>query len=227
MKAGDIHVDMDLFQAIKTRRSIRIFEDRAVPRETLEFMIELATHAPSNCNLQGWRFIIIDDQKLKKQLTEMGGSIIIDKAPQGILILYDHRSTNTEYHDWLQSGAAATQNLLLSAHALGLGACWVCHLPPRRQLRAILGIPAFFSPVSYIIIGYKKKVPVEIPRKFRPQEVIGYNIFPAGTPIEKVNPILLRLKRLLIRIYYYIPRSIRKRFLNDFIDRNFVKKFDN
>ena len=228
MKAAmDAHSEMNLFQAIKTRRSIRIYEDKPVPRETLEQLIELATYAPSNCNVQGWRFIIVDDQALKEQLTDMGASILIHKAPQGILILYDHRSTNTEYQDWLQSGAAATQNLLLAAHALGLGTCWVCHLPPRKHLRALFGIPAFFTPVAYILIGYSKRMPLEIPRKYKSLELIGYNVFPAGAPVERVNAILLVLKRLLIWIYYRIPRSFKKRFLNAYIDRKFVKKFEN
>lgn len=118
MKAAiDSHSEMNLFQAIKTCRSIRIYEDKPVPRETLEQPIELATYAPSNCNVQGLRFIIVDDQELKEQLTDMGASIPIHKASQGISILYDNRSTNTEYQDWLQSGTAATQNLLLAAHA--------------------------------------------------------------------------------------------------------------
>jgi len=225
--AVDALSEMSLFQAIKARRSIRFYEDKPVPREMLEQLIELATYAPSNCNIQGWRFIIIDDQEIKKQLTDMGASVLINKAPQGILVLYDHRSTNSEYQDWLQSGAAATQNLILASHALGLGTCWVCHLPPRRQLRGLLDIPAFFSPVAYILIGYKKKMPLEVPRKYRSREMIGYNIFPAGTPVEKVNPIFLNLKRLLIWIYYRIPRSFKKRFLNDYIDQKFVKKFEN
>jgi hypothetical protein len=94
-------------------------------------------------------------------------------------------------------------------------------------LRALFGIPAFFTPVAYILIGYSKRMPLEIPRKYKPRELIGYNAFPAGAPVEKVNAILLVLKRLLIWIYYRIPRSFKKRFLNVYIDRKFVKKFEN
>lgn len=70
-------------------------------------------------------------------------------------------------------------------------------------------------------------MPLEIPRKYNSQELIGYNAFPAGTPMEKVNIILLVLKRFLIWIYYRIPRSFKKLFLNSFIDQKFVKKFEN
>ena len=123
--------DMDIITAIKTRRSVRKFKKDPVPMDLLKNIIEMATWAPSATNRQGWRFIIIDDSRIKQEIIDNGGAVIINNSPCGILVIYDENTRNFRYRDFIQSGAAAIQNLLLAAHNYGLGACWVCNCQPK------------------------------------------------------------------------------------------------
>ena len=218
---------MDFLNLIKTRRSVRIFQDKEVNRRTIEKIIEMATWAPSACNIQGWRFIVVTDQKKKEEIINLGGSITIKSAPVGILVLYDNRTKNIQYSDDIQSASAAIQNILLSAHYLGLGACWICHLPPKNQLRKLFKIPTSLSPVAYIILGHKKNEPGQMPRKYSPNKLISYNIFSSEIPLEKINSLKILILRILMKIYFLIPIWIRKKWLNQFADKRFVKKFEN
>ncbi len=218
---------MDFFNLLKTRRSVRVFQDKEVNQESIRKIIEMATYAPSACNIQGWRFVIVADQKKKEEIVNLGGSIIIKNAPVGILVLYDNRTKNTEYSDDIQSASAAIQNILLSAHYLGLGACWICHLPPKNQLRKLFQIPNSLSPVAYIILGHKKNEPGQMPRKYNLDQLISYNAFSPDTPLEKINPLKVFILRVLMKTYFLIPKWIRKKWLNKFTNKRFVKKFEN
>jgi nitroreductase len=132
---------MQLEEAIKNRRSIRKFTDKKIEKELLDKIISAGQHAPSHCNTQGWKFIIIDDEKIKNKIFENGGSFVVKDAPYGILTIYNSAlSDNVEYSDYIQSSAAAIENMLLTIHDLGLGGCWVCHLPRKKTLNKILNI---------------------------------------------------------------------------------------
>ena len=217
---------MNFISIIKKRRSIRFFQEKEVDQEIVKKIIESATYAPSACNIRGWRFIIVNSSIKKQEIIDTGGSINIAKAPMGILVLYDNRTKNTEYADNIQSAAAAIQNMLLTIHNLELGACWICHLPSKKQLRKIFKIPTNFSPIAYIAIGYKKNEPLEIPRKYNLDEIIGFNEFSPNINQGEKQPNLL-IKKILTKIFLLIPVFIKKKWLNKYLDKNFVKKFKN
>jgi len=217
---------MELENLIKTRRSIRNFTDQEVDLKLVKKIIELGTHAPSACNIQGWHFIIIKNQKIKNKIVDLGGSIIIKNAPIGILVLYDKRTKNTEYQDYIQSASAAIQNILLSAHAHNLGACWICHLPPKKELRKLFKIKKYLDPIAYIIMGHPKNEVQSVKRKYELEEIISIDKFYRKTPIETSEKYLI-LKKSLYKFYQYTPLWFKKLFLNKFIDKNFVKKFKN
>lgn len=220
---------MDILTVIKNRRSIRIFDDRKVEKEVIEKIIEAGIQAPSSCNIQGWRFIVIDDQETKNKLVENGGAILIKKAPAGILVIYDSRTRNFEYQDYIQSASAAMENIFLAATALGIGCCWLNHLPPKKILKKLFNIPRGYSPIGYLMIGYPhpQKKPLPVPRKYKLEQLISYNTFGKNLAIKKTSAIKLFLTKFLIRIYYLIPLFIKKSFLNKFLDKYFVKKFEN
>lgn len=218
---------MDIIEAIKERRSVRRFKPDPVPGDLIRNIIEMATWAPSACNIQGWRFIVIDDQKIKEKIVDQGGAATIKAAPVGILVVYDHRTRNLEYQDYLQSAAAAIQNLLLAAHNFGLASSWICQLPLKQRLRKILKIPGSFSPMAYVLLGYPERESFEVPRKHPLDSLIGYNVFNTQAPPEEINSLKRFFSLILIKIYYHLPAFFKKRFLNKFIDRNFVKKFKN
>jgi nitroreductase len=218
---------MELSEAIKTRRSIRVFKDQKVDKETVEKIVEAGTNAPSNCNTQGWRFIIVDDQKIKDKIYENGGTVLIKKAPMGILATYDNRTKNLEYKDYIQSAAAAMQNMFLTATSLGIGMCWLNHLPAKRRLRKILNIPRHYSPIGYFIMGYPINNPAPVQRKYTLDKIMSYNSFGENMAVEKISATKLLLQRIFTKVYHWTPLFIKKSFLNKFLDKHFVKKFEN
>lgn len=216
---------MNLEEVIATRRSVRRFSDAPVDEAILKKIINAGRWAPSHCNTQGWKFIIVTDKKVQQKIVDNGGNAVISQAPAGILIIYEQTSENLEYQDWIQSGAAAIQNMLLTAHSLDIGACWICHLPRKRDLKRIMAIGGNYSPVAYVILGHPLKPAAEMPRKENLDEMISYNRFaPAwsGKNIRPASP----AKKILKKIYFYLPASIKK-IVNPLVDKNFVKKFDN
>jgi len=218
---------MDIIDLIKKRRSIRRFKSDPVPEELVKRIIEAATWAPTACNVQGWRFIIVNDPAIKKEVVNRGGAINIEEAPLGILVVYDKRTKNTEYQDHIQSGAACIQNLLLAAANFGLGGCWLCNLPPKRILKKIFKIPHNFIPIAYVILGYPENEAKQVARKYPLDNLISYNFFNPQLPQEKISSKGLFLNRILRKIYYLLPLFLKKKFLNKFVDKKFVKKFEN
>lgn len=214
---------MELEQVIKGRRSIRRFSERPLEPGILEKIIAAGNYAPSYCNSQGWKFIFIDDDKLKEKIFAAGGSYAIKNAPYGLLVLYNTAlSDNPEYRDWLQSGAAAVENMLLTMHDLGLGGCWICHLPNKKTLRKIFNIPKNYSPVAYVIFGYPKESPRPVPRRYAVKEILAANKF--VWPAEKAAT-RIYLKRGLKKIYFILPVWLKKIIMP--LTEKLVKKFDN
>jgi len=215
---------MEVFEAIHSRRSVREFKDIPVLKETIERLIDAANWAPSNCNLQGWRFVVVDSRELRQRMVDYGASPVINSAPCGILVCYDHRSTNVEYDDWLQSASAAVQNILLSAHSLGLGACWICHLPRQGVLKRLFKIPSFFSPVAYLALGYSSDKVKMVERKADISKIYDYNRFPRILPVNPQSRFIF-FKRMAVRCYYALPIFIKRR-INRTIHRLFIKRYE-
>ena len=115
----------DILKIIKGRRSIRKFNIKKVEKDKIRNILTAGRWAPSGLNNQPWRFVLIESQKYKDkiaQLTEYGG--IIKKAPIAILVFLDKNSSYDRDKDIMAIGACV-QNMLLEAHSLGLGSCWL------------------------------------------------------------------------------------------------------
>jgi len=205
---------MDLKQAVYKRRSIRKFKDKPVDKELIKKIIEYGTQAPTACNIQGWRFIIVDRYDLKKWLVDSGGPLFIQNSPIGILVLYDNRTGNLEYKDYIQSAGATIQNMVLAAYSFGLGSCWVCRLPSQATMKKIFKIPKEFDVIAYIAFGYPDFIPKPVLRKYKPEEIISTNAFKG-----KINT--TSIKR---RIYLMTPKPI-KLFYRLCFEGRFFKKF--
>lgn len=156
---------MDVFEAIKSRRSIRAFTEDPVSEEEVEKLIEAARSAPSAGNIQPWEFVVVRDPERKKGLCEAAlDQTFIEEAPVLIVVCanvwrsgqgYGSRGVNLYS---LQDTAAATQNMLLAATALGLATCWVGAFQ-EEQARKILNIPDGVRPVAIIPIGHAAEKP--------------------------------------------------------------------
>lgn len=190
---------MDLKSAIYGRRSVRLFNKKKVEPVKIKKIIEYGTNAPTACNIQGWHFIVIENPEIKKWLVDSGSPLFIEKAQSGILVLYDNRTGNNEYKDYLQSAGATIQNMLLAAHEQGLGACWICRLPSQSTLRKFFKIPKTYDVVAYIAIGYTDKNPLMVKRKHEYKDIVSKDTFKGK--VTKGS-----LKR---SIYLMVPKPIK------------------
>lgn len=211
---------MDFFDVINSRRSVRRFLDQQVSEKDIKKIIEAGTKAPSACNVQGWRFIVINKKDVMKNIVEAGTAAFIIGSPVGILVVYDNRTDNLEYKDHMQSGAACVENMALAATSLGIGSCWVCHLPLKRQLRKILDIPSSFDPIAYLALGYAEKKTMEIKKKAA-DDLISYNKFRFKE--ERISLFRLFFKRAGRIIFYNLPF---RKHLRKSVDKKFERKFD-
>ena len=145
---------MELIDAIKTRRSIRKFKPTKIPAELVDEIIDAGQWAPSACNKQLWKFIVIEKDEIKKELVKKAGSIaLIEKAPIVIATLYQ-KDFSLSKNAFLQSAAAAVQNMLLTAHSKGLGGVWLCAIGNPQKIKAILSVPSSYELISFVALGY-------------------------------------------------------------------------
>lgn len=166
----------DAIENIMTRTSIRDYTDKPVEDEKIEIMLRAAMAAPSAVNKQPWRFIVIKDKSTLKAISENFHSMkMAEKAQLAIVICGDMKATlegdGAEY--WVQDASAASENLLLAAHGLGLGAVWCGVYPVSSRvetLRKMLDIPEDIIPLNVIPIGYPAESP-EPKDKWNPSEI--------------------------------------------------------
>ncbi|UCB59923.1 MAG: nitroreductase family protein [Candidatus Bathyarchaeota archaeon] len=163
---------MDTFQAIKSRRSIRSFNDKAVSDEEIEKLIDAARFAPSAGNLQPWEFIIVKEPKRKRQLSVAAlNQHFIEEAPIVIVVCANETRSGRRYGRrgvtlyCIQDTAAATQNLLLAAYSLGLSTCWIGAFR-EKLVRESLKTPSHVRPVAMIPVGFSSRKPKQ--RRRRP-----------------------------------------------------------
>lgn len=143
---------------ILSRRSIRVFTPGTISDHQIDILLEAAMNAPSAMGRDPWRFVVIRNRETLDRMAEVlpNGSILAT-APVGIVACGDLESAHDHQLSYLlQDCAAAIQNLLLAAHIIGLGACWL-GLHPREQrihfLQECLRLPPSVIPVAGIALG--------------------------------------------------------------------------
>ncbi len=214
---------MDVIEAIKNRRSIRKFEDRPVPDDVIKKIIEAGQWAPSACNRQAWKFIVVDSDEIKAKLMKETTAYFIGKAPLLIFVVYSNRTDNLEYRDNLLSAAMAIQNMQLAAFSLGIGACCVNNLPIKSRLRRMLNIPNSYDPVALLCLGYPQAVPRPLKRKESVDGILCRNRFDFQNEYQAFD-LKLTVKRIVRYVYYRLPAFIKT--LLDPVARKFEKRFD-
>ena len=154
---------MDALEAILSRRSIRRYTDQPVSAEQIDTLLQAAMAAPSANNEQPWHFIIIQDRQILEEITRVHPyAQMLKDAPLGVCVCADRELEKGEpVGYWVQDCSAATENILLAAHALGLGACWLgIHPRPEREksLSKLLNLPDRVAPFCVIAIGQPAEV---------------------------------------------------------------------
>ncbi|MGE5424120.1 MAG: nitroreductase family protein [Syntrophothermus sp.] len=171
----EIFVSDVIFQ----RKSIRSYTDEPVSKQELKHLMKAAMAAPTAKNMQPWSFIGLTDRKLMDQLAEgLPYAKMLFYAPAAIVVCGDlskvFPSSSTEL--WIQDCAAATENILLAATSVGLGAVWTALYPyPDRYslVQNLLHVPPGNVPFSLVPVGHPRDS--EPPKNKYKQENIHWN----------------------------------------------------
>ena len=166
---------------IMTRTSIRSFTDRAVSDDTIEMLLRAGMAAPTAVNKQPWHFVVVTDRAVMDSLGGNGRqSQMWKESPLAIAVCgdMDKALEGLAQAFWVQDCSAATENILLAAHALGLGAVWTgCYPMVERMTNVsqVLNLPDNLVPLCVIVMGYPNEQP-EPKDKWKPENVT-YNMF--------------------------------------------------
>lgn len=148
---------MDALKAIFTRRSIRKYKKGEITEDQIRTMLEAGMSAPSAGNQQPWHFIVIKDREILDKIPEFHPySKMLEEAGAAIVVCGDlEKQIHEDY--WVQDCSAATENILLAAHAVGLGAVWLGVYPREDRVTGVselLEIPVDILPLCIISIGH-------------------------------------------------------------------------
>ena len=177
----------EFFETLYSRRSIRIYKNEAVPRETIDKLLEDATWAPTGSNMQPWEFIVVTDKDFIKEISDSCKRNILKKIkadPDSPWKRYEKSAGNLKQNIFYNAPcliyivaprsaslaifdcSMAAANLMLSARARGLGTCWIgLGATPEREIRKKLDILSDYRIVAPIIVGVPAQEPAAPPRK--------------------------------------------------------------
>ncbi len=148
------------FANIMTRHSVRRYLDMPVTDEQVTALLHAGMAAPSGCNKQPWEFIVVNDEELLSKLADaLPYAKMTAKAPLAIIVCgnMERFIEGPDENLWEQDCSAASENILLAANALGLGAVWTCLYPHDDRIESvkhILNIPDNLVPFNLIPVGY-------------------------------------------------------------------------
>ncbi|MFO8063480.1 MAG: nitroreductase family protein [Spirochaetota bacterium] len=170
---------MELYEAVRTRRSVRRFSETPVAQDVLERVLEAARLAPSAKNLQEWRFVVVREERTRRQLAQAAsGQRFVGDAPVVIACCAEtnHRRMRCGFESFLIDTAIATDHLTLAAAAEGLGTCWIGSFDPER-VRMILGIPEEVEVVELLPLGYPEDGGPTSKRRLPLSEIVRYETY--------------------------------------------------
>jgi nitroreductase len=161
-----------ILKAIKDRRSVSRFKSEDIGQDKIDAIIEAARWAPSFVNSQPWNIIVVKDKDTRQRLRELAVTIAkvgIEESPVTFVVSVDPKKD--PYH-YVEDGSAATQNMALAAHSMGLGSYWVGvydvsgnRASSEDKIKKLLSIPAEHRVISMLPVG----VPTMAVRKDRKQ----------------------------------------------------------
>ncbi|MEM2419998.1 MAG: nitroreductase family protein [Candidatus Bathyarchaeia archaeon] len=144
---------MEVFEAVRARRSIRAYEPTLVPKEKIEKILEAARLAPSAENIQPWHFIVVMDSEKRAKLARKPFAGFLKEAPVVIVGCGDQKASPSWF---MVDVAIAMQNMVLTATSEGLGTCWVGSFD-ENEVREMLKIPENYRVVALLALGYPRK----------------------------------------------------------------------
>lgn len=163
----------EVIKAIKERRSVKSYKPDAIPTELLDAVLEAGTYAPTGRNMQSPIIVAVTDKATRDRLSKLNAEVMgMDGDPfygaPAVLVVLADRSRSTYLYD----GSLVMENLMLAAHSLGLGSCWIHRAKEvfdsdeGKEILASLGIEGDYEGIGNCIIGYTDTTPAERkPRK--------------------------------------------------------------
>lgn len=174
-----VNAEQAVLDNIVTRTSIRDYEARPVEKEKIEKMLRAAMAAPTAMNKQPWHFVVVDQRNVLDALAGANPyAKMLKKAPLAIVVCgnTDKMIEGGGRDFWIQDASAATENLLLAAHAMGLGAVWTGAYPSEERcisISKVLSLSDNLIPLNMIVVGYPAEQP-QPKQKFK-EENMSYN----------------------------------------------------
>ena len=153
----------ETIETIMTRKSIRRFTDRKINEEDSRTILKTGMSGPSACNCRPWSFIVVDDRETLDRMAAAKGqySCPINSCALAVLACGDLElalPNNPEY--WIIDGSIAIENMILAAHSLGIGSCWIGIWPGKQKVEAqakLFGLPDDKIPHSIVVFGYPEE----------------------------------------------------------------------
>lgn len=177
---------MDALDAIMTRRSIRKYTDQPIDDATLRQILAAGMSGPTATNARDWHFLVIRDRETLNQMADANGRAAtpLREAAVGILICGDLERAFPRARDyWVIDGAIAGQNMILAAHALGIGSVWLGTWPQEEKVeaqRTLFGLPDTVAPHSIIAFGYPAEDKSDLPHPDYEEDRVHFACWEAG-----------------------------------------------
>ena len=172
---------MDFLKLAAERYSVRKFKEKPVSNQDIEKILKAAHLAPTGCNFQPQRILVINSSDALEKLKKCTKCHF--DAPAAMLVCYNENETWTRPYDGAISApidaSIVATHMMLAAHSIGVGSCWVMHFDP-FAMRKEFDIPENIHPVALLVMGYPHPEAAPIPKhsEFRPlDEIVYYNKF--------------------------------------------------
>lgn len=168
---------MEFEQLIQERYSVRSFQPTHLPQEVIDRILAAGHKAPTGCNYQPQRILVLNTAESIEKLR--GCTKCHFDAPTAMLVCHNtQESWKRKYDGALSSPVDAVivaSYLMLAAHNIGVGTCWVMHFDP-AAMRETFGIPDYIEPVALLVMGYPSDAakPLDLHDKFRPMDEVAY-----------------------------------------------------
>ncbi len=162
---------MDALEAIGKRRSVREYSGKPIPKKDLEIIVDAGRLAPTGHNHQPWDFVVITNQPTIQRLSKAA-----DWSTEAGAIIAVVMDPVREY--WVEDGAAAIENMMLAATAMGYGTCWVQGnaKPHEAEFKLLLNVPEHLNILALVPVGVPVDWPVAKDKKTL-EEVLHWETF--------------------------------------------------
>jgi len=196
---------VDILNLLKSRRSIRIYQDKPVPQDLLLQILEAGRWAPTGANLQPWHFIVVTDAETRRRIGEVARFFFIksshvEKAPVVLVLGFDTRKGKYGRYDATLAGG----NMMTMATSLGLGTCWIGAFD-EPKVKEILEIPKNIEVIGLITLGYSEEK-AEAPPRVELEKIVHWESWS-------------NVRRRTFRDGFFLsgPLSLIKKFLSKFM----------